>query len=160
MALNAKKLKGLAERSNGGKPKMKFGKKGNPNGDEDDEEKVKALVEHEKKEHGGKIPSPEEEEAEHEEEGNPGDEDEGSDEELAARAAAQIAAGKGDEKLMEMMDGYDPETDGNPPEWVADEDIWDRAKEAVDPEGEGAGKYDEPWAVVAHVYDRMGGGRK
>lgn len=73
--------------------------------------------------------------------------------------ADKIEMGEGDEELTELMDGYDPEEDGNPPSWVADEDVWAKAKEQVDPEGEGD-KYDDPWAVVAHVYDKMGGTRK
>lgn len=43
----------------------------------------------------------------------------------------------------------------NPPCWVEDEDIWERAKEAVAPRWE---NYDEPYAVVTYVYEQMGGG--
>lgn len=42
----------------------------------------------------------------------------------------------------------------NPPAWVADESKWERAKQAVEKRW---GNYDEPWAVVAHVYENMGG---
>lgn len=42
----------------------------------------------------------------------------------------------------------------NPPAWVKSEAIWDRAKAAVEPNW---ASYSEPWAVVAHVYEQMGG---
>lgn len=89
------------------------------------------------------------------EEDDAGEEDEGEGIDVEA-IAKQIEDGDGDEDLLELTDGYDPEEDGNPPQWVEDEDTWEKAKEAVDPEGEDA-DYDEPWAVVAHVYQRMGG---
>ncbi len=59
--------------------------------------------------------------------------------------------------MMALMEGYDPDLDGNPPAWVANEATWDRAKRAVDPRGKGAQKYTTPWAVVTHVYKKMGG---
>lgn len=42
----------------------------------------------------------------------------------------------------------------NPASWVGDEDLWEKAKEAVKPDWD---KYDEPYAVVASVYQKMGG---
>jgi hypothetical protein len=48
-----------------------------------------------------------------------------------------------------------PPVPGNPPSWVDDEGAWERAKEAVK---KNWGNYDEPWAVVAHVYQNMTGG--
>jgi hypothetical protein len=42
----------------------------------------------------------------------------------------------------------------NPPAWVRDEDVWEHAKERVRPHWH---EYREPWAVVAHVYEQMGG---
>lgn len=42
----------------------------------------------------------------------------------------------------------------NPASWVGDEDIWEKAKAAVEPDWD---KYDEPYAVVASVYQKMGG---
>ena len=44
----------------------------------------------------------------------------------------------------------------NPPSWVADEALWERAKLAVRPYWD---NYSEPWAVVASVYEQMGGRR-
>lgn len=44
----------------------------------------------------------------------------------------------------------------NPPTWVVDEDIWDEAKASVEETGAWE-RYDDPWAVVTHVYKRMGG---
>jgi len=91
------------------------------------------------------------------------DEDEGGgedggdltdDEKMADEVAKAMKDGKRNKRLDKLMADFDP--DDNPPVWVADEDTWERAKEAVDPEGRG-GDYDEPWAVVAYVYERMGG---
>lgn len=71
-------------------------------------------------------------------------------------AAIQEAQENPDPELLAKTTGYDPERDGNPPSWAVDESTWERAKDAVDPEGDGA-TYAEPWAVVAHVYKAMGG---
>jgi len=76
---------------------------------------------------------------------------------LAQTVAEDVEAGEVDPELMQLMASFDPAN--NPPEWVADEDTWERAKEAVDPEGKGAA-YDNPWAVVAHTYKAMGGSTK
>jgi len=81
-----------------------------------------------------------------------------SDADIAREVGAKVQDGEVDAHLMKLMDDFDPKH--NPPSWVADEDIWERAKEAVDPEGKGADEYDEPFAVVAHVYKQMGGGVK
>ena len=68
----------------------------------------------------------------------------------------RINDGRGDRNLAEFIrKNYDSKH--NPASWVQDEAKWERAKEAVDPEGDGADKYDEPYAVVAAVYKRMGG---
>lgn len=48
-----------------------------------------------------------------------------------------------------------PPMPGNPPSWVTDEAAWERAKAAVKDRWD---QYDEPWAVVAHVYQNMTGG--
>ncbi len=45
-------------------------------------------------------------------------------------------------------------TGQNPASWVADEGTWEKAKEAADKGGYGA---DEYWAVVSHIYKKMGG---
>ena len=42
----------------------------------------------------------------------------------------------------------------NPPGWAVDEELWERAKAAAD---EGDYEGDEYWAVVAHIYQKMGG---
>jgi hypothetical protein len=67
----------------------------------------------------------------------------------------QIADGDGDEEIMDLVDGYDPEKEGNPPSWVEDDDTWEAAKKAVGPEEESKAK--DFWAVVSHVYSKMGG---
>lgn len=48
-------------------------------------------------------------------------------------------------------------TTHNPPVWVKDKAIWERAKRQVERYWE---RYDEPWAVVADVYKKMGGKQK
>lgn len=69
----------------------------------------------------------------------------------------QIANGKGDEEIMSLVDGYDPEEEGNPPSWIDpdDEDIWDKAKKAAGPEGKS--EAEDYWAVVTHIFKKMGG---
>jgi hypothetical protein len=44
--------------------------------------------------------------------------------------------------------------EGNPPAWVASEKTWDKAKKAVKKYWK---RYDEPYAIVAHVFRNMGG---
>jgi hypothetical protein len=70
-------------------------------------------------------------------------------------AAKKIADGKGDPKLMKLAKGVTAKN--NPPAWVADEAIWEKAKKAVEPKWD---DYDEPYAVVATVYKSMGGATK
>jgi len=52
-------------------------------------------------------------------------------------------------------DPKNADRDDNPPSFIDDEDTWERAKEAVMPHWD---EYDEPYAVVMHVYKLMGGG--
>jgi hypothetical protein len=73
---------------------------------------------------------------------------------LVEEEAKRVESGNVDQELMDQMADFDPMD--NPPEWAAQPDIWTKAEDAVDPEGAGA-QYDEPYAVVAHVYKRMGG---
>jgi hypothetical protein len=77
------------------------------------------------------------------------------DEKLVQDVVAAMEDGNIDSELIDLMTNFDPEN--NPPEWVTSKKTWERAKRAVDPNGKGA-KYSEPWAVVAHVYRKMGGG--
>jgi len=67
-------------------------------------------------------------------------------------AELQQLDGASQQQLREW--GTAPEVEGNPPAWVGDESSWERAKEIVQEKWE---QYDEPWAVVAHVYFNMGG---
>lgn len=46
-------------------------------------------------------------------------------------------------------------TGKNPASWVQDEDKWERAKAAADKGGYSGEEY---WAVVSHIYQKMGGG--
>lgn len=43
----------------------------------------------------------------------------------------------------------------NPPSWVDDEAAWEKAKAAVKPKWD---DYEEPWAVVSHIYGSITGG--
>lgn len=45
----------------------------------------------------------------------------------------------------------------NPPSWVADKAIWDKAKKAVKPYKK---NYEEPWSVISHVYFNMHGKKR
>lgn len=84
-----------------------------------------------------------------------GDEDEGGDDHSDVDVEAigeRVQSGKGDKRLMKLSAGVDEEN--NPPESVLDEDLWEEARDAVDPTWD---EYDQPWAVVMHVYDAMGG---
>lgn len=45
----------------------------------------------------------------------------------------------------------------NPPSWVANEAIWNKAKKAVKPYKK---NYKEPWSVISHVYFNMHGQKK
>lgn len=65
----------------------------------------------------------------------------------------RVQSGNGDERLMTLAADVTEET--NPPSSITDEDIWEKAKAAVEPRWE---EYDEPYAVVMHVYEAMGGG--
>jgi hypothetical protein len=143
MPINPKKLEAFAHKKDkpGGFPPGKkappFGKKGKMYGG--------------KMGHKGKGPLQDwakEEEGEHEHGGEDGEVD-------VQAIGERVQNGKGDKRLMRLADGVDEEN--NPPAWVEDEDVWEKAKDAVEPHWD---EYDEPYAVVAHVYDKMGGGIK
>lgn len=69
--------------------------------------------------------------------------------------AANEAKVSPDPQLAAKLQDYDPERDGNPPQWATDPDKWAKAEEAVQPH---AHEYENPVAVIAHVYKKMGGG--
>ena len=133
MALDPKKLAAYA--------KNKPGKKGLP-------ELIKGK--YGKKGKGPLQQWAKEEEGEHEHGGEEGDDEKHVD---VNAIAQRVQSGKGDKRLMKLAQGVTEEN--NPPEWVEDEDIWEKAKDAVEPKWD---DYDEPYAVVAHVYEAMGGG--
>ena len=122
--------------------------------------KLQALVEKNSKkkppmpQKGGKKSAPHEEpDDDEDEEGEEEDDHNEDDEQIVREVVEQLDNGDHDPELDELMQDYD---DGENPPWATDHDTWERAKKAVDPEGKGA-DYDEPWAVVAHVYKKMGG---
>jgi len=93
------------------------------------------------------------------------EEGEGEEPEIdVGEIARQIKKGNGSPKLMKLSKGITPET--NPPKWVQHKAIWQKAKKAVTGEAEpGEAEleetgYDEPYAVISHVYKKMGGGIK
>ena len=92
--------------------------------------------------------SPEHEAAEHPEKAG------GSPMDALLEDAAAEAESNPDPALMDMLEGYDPAS-GAPPAGV-DAKKWATAVQAVDPDGAGV-QYPDPWAVVAHVYKRIGG---
>lgn len=107
-------------------------------------------------------PAESEDEDEDEDEGEEGA---GEEPEIdVGEIARQIKKGNGSPKLMKLSKGITPET--NPPKWVQHKAIWQKAKAAVvgseepdEGELEETG-YDEPYAVISHVYKKMGGGIK
>lgn len=136
-----------------------------------DPKKLKALVKRDSKApfaKGGKVKAHVEEDddedlEEDEDEANPGPDDEEDEEdeddedsEVDVDAIGQrVQDGKGDKRLMKLSKGITDET--NPPASITDEGIWEKAKAAVEPKWD---DYDEPYAVVMHVYEKMGGGFK
>jgi len=107
-------------------------------------------------EHGGH--DHEEDEHDHHGGGKPGGghehgEDGGGEKHVdVQKIGARVQSGNGDKRLMKLSKGIDEHN--NPPQWVEDEDIWEKAKDAVEPHWD---EYDEPYAVVTHVYQQMGG---
>ena len=72
---------------------------------------------------------------------------------MAQLIAEELDEGECDDDVMMLMADFDPD---EMPKWVLDEDIWKKASEIVDPEGEGA-EFTDPYSVVAHLYKKMGG---
>lgn len=68
--------------------------------------------------------------------------------------AEKVEHGDGEDQLMDLTAGYDPEQDGDPPDFVEDEDKWNKAKKLVEPHED---DMQNKWAVVAHVYKELGG---
>jgi hypothetical protein len=133
--------------------------------------KLKALINQQKKPPLPKSQDDDAEDAAAEDKGKPGnpgggEPDEEADKELVEKVGQQVEDGKTNGKLVRLMGVYEqaseddeegPEASGEAPAWAEDGDTWTRAKTAVDPDGEGESKWEEPWLVVAHVYERMGG---
>ena len=72
-----------------------------------------------------------------------------SSDELTPEEKQMMARIMGEEKMFE--EGV------NPPSWVADEKIWERAKKVVK---KTYGTLKGKWGVVVYVYKKMGGGEK
>jgi len=132
MALPVKKLKALVDRDSKMKP---FGKA------PDHEDGGKPG-----QDHGG-----EDHEDDHEDE----HEDHEIDAEKIALIEKMLGEGKGDKHLLDLASEVDD--DHNPPEWVEDEETWDKAKKAVEDSGT---EPDDLYALVTHVYKAMGGETK
>lgn len=78
------------------------------------------------------------------------------DRKIANKIGDKVQSGDVDDTIMDLMYDFDPKY--SVPPWVTSEKTWKRAKDAVDPEGEGATKYDNAYVVTAHVYQTFGGG--
>lgn len=72
---------------------------------------------------------------------------------MAKLIAEEIEEGEFDDDIMLLMEDFNPDMI---PSWAEDKKIWKKAKKIVDPEGDGA-EYSDPYAVVAHLYKKMGG---
>jgi hypothetical protein len=77
--------------------------------------------------------------------------------ESAQRGALQLT--DRDRELGKAAAAEKAATGNNPASWVADEDIWEKAKAAAD-KGDYEKDSDTYWAVVAHIYQQMGGTSK
>lgn len=147
MAIAAKKLRALTAQQK--KDGMGFGK---PLDDEDEdmgeeetpiEEAAEELAEDESEEDDAPLA-----------EGDEGDQDESADIAIANEVGLKVIDGDVDDDVVALMADYQ---EGDKPAWAVDGDIWERALVAVDPDGEGADSYDEPYLVVAHTYAALGG---
>ena len=78
---------------------------------------------------------------------------EGALEFMIKESAEEVDDG-GDDEIMELLTDYD---EGDNPVWAKDNKTWNKAVKLIDPEGDGAEKFDNPYAVVAHLYKKMGG---
>jgi hypothetical protein len=137
MPIPAKKMNAFIQQN---KKKPAFPMKAKQKFEADEEEKENT-----------KVKKPEEQEAD-------GQEEEKDYSQIVEEEAKKLDDGEPDEEIVEKMQGFDFVVDDFP-EWVTepeDQDKWNAAKDAVDPEGEGA-KYDDPWLLIAHVYKRLGG---
>lgn len=76
--------------------------------------------------------------------------------ELAQVMGRRVQSGRVDRELKSLMATFDADATPVPP-WARDESVWEAAVEVVDPDGTGGHEYDDPWLVVAHVYEAMGG---
>ena len=131
--------------------------------------KLMALVKREKNK-GSPFANPDmyEEEGDNPDGMDLGDEDEDEpmiDEEEIEEIAELVENGEGEPELYELAEELAEEIEDlgeeaeNPPAWAANPDLWNEAEKAVEPAGKGS-KYSEPYAVVAHVYKKLGGAVK
>ena len=118
--------------------------------------KMKALLKRDARPQTKKDAPPVEDDDEDTDEADDPAEDSLAD--IVAECGDRVEAGDQDPVLHHLMADFDPAH--NPPAWVENEAIWERAKKAVDPEGKGAEKWNDVWGVVAAVYSRMGGSVK
>jgi hypothetical protein len=154
MPIHPKKLKAFAD---GGKDKQK----GKPHDDDDHDEKPDHDDDGGDDHHddGGNGGDGHGKKGGGKDKGPPGGKDKGGGggPKVDLKKAEQDSADLIDDELEDHLQGYDPEVDGNPPEWVADEGTWEKAKQAVKGKWD---DYDEPYAVVTYVYKQMGGAFK
>lgn len=73
---------------------------------------------------------------------------------VAAATIKAVATGDIDPQIAKLMRGYSP--DDEVPEWATDEELWQQAEAAIQPETRGKHLAD-PWLIVALTYKGLGG---
>lgn len=81
--------------------------------------------------------------------------DAGNDTKVAQQQADRVADGNGDDKIVELIGGEEHEQGGEPPPWVQDAALWERAEHAVSTIADIDD--DERMSVIAHTYQALGG---
>lgn len=128
-------------------------KKDNEPEDDDAEHEAVESEEFESAEEEGELEAAEGED-ESEDEADADEGDEGEKEVNVQEIGDKVQEGKGDKKLLKLAEDLTDEDKEIPPPWAVDADIWDHAVAACD---EYMDEYDQPMAVIVHVYEAMGG---
>lgn len=71
--------------------------------------------------------------------------------------AAQAAEQQQDTQLEDLLVDYMHGDTTQPPAWASDHEKWQKAMDAVGIGGTNEARYDEPYAVVAYLYKKIGG---
>ena len=155
MALPVKKLRALARQHKQGG--LKFGKPSDGGEDEDEADEKAHGSEDEGDKTGGRGDGGDAEPMSDDASSDNEEADIGDDISTAHEVGQQVLNGDVSDDIVTLMEGYE---EGETPDWVLDEDIWQRAVTAVDPDGDGGERYEDAWLVVAMTYIRLGGKSK